>query len=102
MGQLLINLLDVAWDKLENKTERWRKKSISVLNFCIIHTGRKRCKRMRKERRHHSRCLKENKRIDLRVIRETNNEVTKMLKRNIVISGTLEIDLNSNFKSLEA
>lgn len=101
MGQLLINLLDVAWDKLENKMERWRKKSISIINFCIIHTGRKRCKRMRKDRRRHSRCQKESTIIDLRVIRETNNEATKMLKRNIVISGTLEIDLNSNFKPLE-
>jgi len=38
-------------------------------------------------RRSLSRWLKENERIDLRVIRETNNEATKMLKRNIVISG---------------
>lgn len=54
---------------------------------------------MREGRRCHSRWLKENKGIDLRVIRENNNEATKILKRNIAISGTLETDLNSEVLS---
>lgn len=54
---------------------------------------------MREGRRCHSRWVKENKRIDLRMIREINNEAAKMLQRNILNSGTLETDLNSEVLS---
>lgn len=55
---------------------------------------------MREGRRCDSKRLKENRRIDLRMIREIYNEVTKWLKRNTVIVGTLEADLNSEVLSI--
>lgn len=53
---------------------------------------------MREGRRCHSRWLKENKIIDLRLNREISSDATKMLKRN-VISGTLGTDINSEILS---
>lgn len=64
---------------MEGKKKKKRNQT-STLNFCTFYQGWKKCKGMRESRRCHSRWLKKNERIDLRVSREISNDATKNVK----------------------
>lgn len=75
--------------------EKKKEKSDFHPQLLYFYQSRKKCKGMRESWSCHSRWLKKNKRIDLRVNREISNDAKKMLKGNVLVSGTMETDLNS-------